>query len=126
MWPLVDFSGSITVLLAIILCSKSLVQTVYSSVDFCGDPPILKSTSYQFDDCDHAANLFALSELGNIYTRIMNPTVAVLEDRVSAIEGGVGALGVASGLAASAYAIQNLCKSGDNFISSTHLIWRNL
>ena len=83
--------------------------------------PIHQTTSYQFDDCDHAANLFALSELGNIYTRIMNPTVAVLEDRVSAIEGGVGALGVASGLAASAYAIQNLCKSGDNFISSTHL-----
>ena len=73
--------------------------------------PIHQTTSYQFDDCDHAANLFALSELGNIYTRIMNPTVAVLEDRVSAIEGGVGALGVASGLAASAYAIQNLCKS---------------
>ena len=83
--------------------------------------PIHQTTSYQFDDCDHAANLFALSELGNIYTRIMNPTVAVLEDRISAIEGGVGALGVASGLAASAYAIQNLCKSGDNFISSTHL-----
>ena len=83
--------------------------------------PIHQTTSYQFDDCDHAANLFALSELGNIYTRIMNPTVAVLEDRVAALEGGVGALGVASGLAASAYAIQNLCKQGDNFISSTHL-----
>ena len=65
----------------------------------------------QFDDCDHAANLFALSELGNIYSRIMNPTCAVLEDRVAALEGGVGALAVASGQAASAYAIQNLAKN---------------
>ena len=70
--------------------------------------PIHQTTSYQFDNTDHAANLFALSELGNIYTRIMNPTVAVLEERVAAIENGVGALGVASGQAATAYAIQNL------------------
>ena len=83
--------------------------------------PIYQTTSYQFKNAETAANLFGLKEFGNIYTRIMNPTVAVLEDRVSAIEGGIGALGVASGLAASAYAIQNLCKSGDNFISSTHL-----
>ena len=53
--------------------------------------PIHQTTSYQFDDCDHAANLFALSELGNIYSRIMNPTLAVLEDRIAALEGGVGA-----------------------------------
>mgnify|MGYP003310502984 FL=1 len=83
--------------------------------------PIHQTTSYQFDDCDHAANLFALSELGNIYSRIMNPTVAVLEDRIAALEGGVGALGVASGQAASAYAIQNICRKGDNFVASSHL-----
>ena len=83
--------------------------------------PIHQTTSYQFDDCDHAANLFALSELGNIYSRIMNPTVAVLEDRIAALEGGVGALGVASGQAASGYAIQNICRKGDNFVASSHL-----
>jgi len=83
--------------------------------------PIHQTTSYQFDDCDHAANLFALSELGNIYSRIMNPTVAVLEDRISALEGGVGALAVASGQAASAVAIQNLASNGDNIVASAHL-----
>ena len=83
--------------------------------------PIHQTTSYQFDDCDHAANLFPLSELGNIYSRIMNPTVAVLEDRIAALEGGVGALGVASGQAASGYAIQNICRKGDNFVASSHL-----
>ena len=72
--------------------------------------PIHQTSSFQFDDCDHAANLFALSELGNIYSRIMNPTCAVLEDRIAALEGGVGALAVASGQAASAYAIQNIAK----------------
>src|SRR5210317_1232144 len=74
--------------------------------------PIHMTTSYQFDNTDHAANLFALSELGNIYSRIMNPTCAVLEDRMAALEGGVGALAVASGQAASAYAIQNIAKNG--------------
>ena len=83
--------------------------------------PIHQTTSYQFDDCDHAANLFALSELGNIYSRIMNPTVAVLEDRIAALEGGVGALAVASGQAASALAIQNLASNGDNIVASSHL-----
>ena len=83
--------------------------------------PIHQTTSFQFDDTDHAANLFGLSELGNIYSRIMNPTCAVLEDRVSAIEGGVAAVAVASGQAAAAYAIQNLCKKGDNFVTSSHL-----
>ena len=83
--------------------------------------PIHQTTSYQFDNTDHAANLFALSELGNIYTRIMNPTVAVLEERAAAIENGIGALGVASGQAATAYAIQNIAKNGDNIVSSTHL-----
>ena len=75
----------------------------------------------QFDDCDHAANVFSLSELGNIYSRIMNPTCAVLEDRIAALEGAVGALAVASGQAASAYAIHNLAKNGDNIVASSHL-----
>ena len=83
--------------------------------------PIHQTTSFQFDDCDHAANLFALSELGNIYSRIMNPTVAVLEDRIAALEGGVGALAVASGQAASTVAIQNLASNGDNIVASSHL-----
>ena len=83
--------------------------------------PIHQTTSYQFDNTEHAANLFALSELGNIYSRIMNPTCAVLEDRVAALEGGVGALAVASGQAASAVAIQNLAANGDNIVASAHL-----
>jgi len=83
--------------------------------------PIYQTTSYQFRDSDHAAKLFALEELGNIYTRIMNPTTDVLEKRVAAMEGGVGALALASGQAASAFAIQNLASAGDNIVSSTHL-----
>ena len=83
--------------------------------------PIHQTTSYQFNDTDHASNLFALSELGNIYSRIMNPTCAVLEERIAALEGGVGALAVASGQAASAYAIQNIAKAGDNIVASSHL-----
>lgn len=84
-------------------------------------PPIFQTTSYQFDSTDHAANLFALSELGNIYTRIGNPTIAILEDRMAAIEGGAAALAVASGQAASAFAVQNLARSGDNIVSGTDL-----
>jgi O-acetylhomoserine (thiol)-lyase len=83
--------------------------------------PIHQTTSYQFNDTEHASNLFALSELGNIYSRIMNPTCAVLEERIAALEGGVGALAVASGQAASAYAIQNIAKAGDNIVTSSHL-----
>jgi len=83
--------------------------------------PIYQTTSYQFDSTDHAANLFALKELGNIYTRIMNPTNAVLEERVTALEGGAAALAVSSGQAASAIAVQNLAKAGDNIVSSTDL-----
>lgn len=83
--------------------------------------PIHQTTSYQFRDADHAASLFALSELGNIYTRIMNPTTDVLEQRIAALEGGVGALAVASGQAASAFAVQNLARAGDNIVSSTAL-----
>lgn len=83
--------------------------------------PIYQTTSYQFRDTDHAAALFSLSEPGNIYTRIMNPTTDVLEKRVAALEGGVAALAVASGQAASALAIQNLARAGDNIVSSTDL-----
>ena len=83
--------------------------------------PIYQTTSYQFRDTEHAANLFALKELGNIYTRIMNPTNDVLEKRIAALEGGVGALALASGQAASAFAIQNVARAGDNVVSSTDL-----
>jgi len=83
--------------------------------------PIYQTTSYQFNSTEHAANLFALKELGNIYTRIMNPTQAVLEERVAALEGGVAALGLASGQAASLIAVQNICHAGDNFICSTDI-----
>ena len=83
--------------------------------------PIYQTTSYQFDNHEHASNLFSLKELGNIYSRIMNPTTAVLEERIAHLEGGLAAVAVSSGQAASSYAIQNLCQSGDNFISSTDL-----
>ncbi len=83
--------------------------------------PIHQTTSYQFHDTGHAANLFALKELGNIYTRLGNPTTAVLEDRIAAIEGGVAALAVASGQAASTYAVLNLARAGDNIVASTDL-----
>jgi O-acetylhomoserine (thiol)-lyase len=83
--------------------------------------PIYQTTSYQFRDTEHAANLFALKELGNIYSRIMNPTNDVLEKRMAALEGGVAALALASGQAASAFAIQNLARAGDNVVSSTDL-----
>ncbi len=83
--------------------------------------PIHQTTSYQFRDTGHAAALFGLQELGNIYTRIMNPTTDVLEQRITELEGGVGALAVASGQAASAFALQNLARAGDNVVSSTAL-----
>ena len=83
--------------------------------------PIYQTTSYQFQSAEHAANLFALKELGNIYTRIMNPTNDVLEKRIAALDGGVGALALASGQAASAFSLQNLAKAGDNVVSSTDL-----
>ena len=83
--------------------------------------PIYQTTSYQFDNTEHASKLFSLQELGNIYTRIMNPTCAVLEERMAKLEGGVAAMAVSSGQAASTFSIQNICHSGDNFISSTDL-----
>ncbi|MBU3888189.1 bifunctional O-acetylhomoserine aminocarboxypropyltransferase/cysteine synthase [Methylosinus sporium] len=84
-------------------------------------PPIYQTTSYQFRDTEHAANLFALKELGNIYTRIGNPTTSVLEERLAALEGGVAALALSSGQAASAFALQNLARAGDNVVASTDL-----
>jgi len=83
--------------------------------------PIYQTTSYQFDSAEHAANLFGLKELGNIYTRIMNPTQDAFEKRVAAIEGGVAALALASGQAASAFSVQNLARVGDNIVTSTDL-----
>jgi O-acetylhomoserine (thiol)-lyase len=83
--------------------------------------PIQMTTAYQFDSTDHAENLFALKELGNIYSRIMNPTNDVLEQRMAALEGGVAALAVASGQAASNFSILNLCTAGDNFVCSTDI-----
>lgn len=83
--------------------------------------PIYQTTSYQFRDTEHASKLFALEELGNIYSRIMNPTCDVLEQRVTALEGGAAALALSSGQSASALAIQNIAHSGDNIVSSTDL-----
>ncbi len=83
--------------------------------------PIHQSTAFQFDSTEHAENLFALKELGNIYSRIMNPTCDVLEQRITALEGGVAALALSSGQAASTYAILNLCRAGDNFVCSTDI-----
>src|SRR5262249_30789531 len=83
--------------------------------------PIVQTTSYQFRDTEHAANLFALKDFGNIYSRIMNPTCDALEQKVAALEGGAAALAASSGQAASAMALQNLCRPGDNIVSSTDL-----
>jgi len=83
--------------------------------------PIYATTSYVFNDAAHAARLFGLQEFGNIYTRIMNPTTAVFEERVAALEGGVGALGLASGQAAETLTILNLAGTGDNIVSSSSL-----
>jgi len=83
--------------------------------------PIYQTTSYQFKDAETAANLFGLKEFGNIYTRIMNPTCNVLEERVAALEGGVAACAVGSGQAATAMCVQNLAQSGDNIVASTDL-----
>ena len=83
--------------------------------------PIYQTTSYVFDNVEHAANLFALKESGNIYTRMMNPTTDVFEKRIAALEGGVGALAVASGSAAITYAILNIAGSGDEIVAASTL-----
>lgn len=83
--------------------------------------PIYQTTSYTFKDSEHGANLFALKEFGNIYTRIMNPTTDVFEKRIAALEGGVAALAVGSGQAAQFLALTNILQSGENFVSTTFL-----
>ncbi|MGP4843397.1 O-acetylhomoserine aminocarboxypropyltransferase/cysteine synthase family protein [Marinobacter sp. 1Y8] len=103
-------------------------ETLALHAGFNGDPtthaattPIYQTTSYTFDDTQHGADLFDLKVPGNIYTRIMNPTNAVLEERMAALEGGVGALAVASGMAAITYALQTICRVGSNIISTSQL-----
>lgn len=83
--------------------------------------PVHRTSSYVFKSIEHAANLFALKELGNIYTRLMNPTQDVLEQRVAALEGGAAALALASGTAAVYYSIINICSAGDEFVSANNL-----
>ena len=83
--------------------------------------PIYQTTSFTFDDTQHGADLFDLKVAGNIYTRIMNPTTDVLEQRIAAMEGGIGALAVASGMSAITYAIQCICQVGDNIVSTSQL-----
>ena len=83
--------------------------------------PIYQTTSYTFDDTQHGADLFDLKVAGNIYTRIMNPTTAVLEQRLAEMEGGVGGLCVASGMAAITYSLQTICQAGDNIVSTSQL-----
>ena len=83
--------------------------------------PIYQTTSYVFNNADHAANLFALAEFGNIYTRIQNPTQDVVEQRVAALEGGTGALLVASGQAAETFAVLNIAEAGDHIVSSSSI-----
>ncbi len=83
--------------------------------------PIYQTTSYTFDDTQHGADLFDLKVVGNIYTRIMNPTTAVLEQRLAEMEGGIGALAVSSGMAAITYAIQAITSAGDNIVSTSQL-----
>lgn len=83
--------------------------------------PIYQTTSYAFDNTQHGADLFDLKVAGNIYTRIMNPTIAVLEQRVAALEGGIGALSVASGMSAITYTVQTLAENGDNIVAASTL-----
>jgi O-acetylhomoserine/O-acetylserine sulfhydrylase len=83
--------------------------------------PIYQTTSYVFNDADHAGRLFGLQEFGNIYSRIMNPTVAVFEERIAALEGGVAALGVSSGQAAQFIALSTIAQTGENIVSSSLL-----
>src|SRR6478735_6501189 len=80
--------------------------------------PLYQSTSFVFKSTEHAANLFALKEFGNIYTRLMNPTTDVFEQRVAALEGGIAALATSSGQAAQFIALNNILQAGDNFVTS--------
>ncbi len=89
-----------------------------------GEPrvfPIIQSTTYKYEDPDYLADLFDLKQEGHMYSRISNPTVAALEEKVSILEGGVGALAVASGQSATLIAILNICKSGDHILASSNI-----
>ena len=104
------------------------IETLAIHAGFSGDPttraattPIYQTTSFTFDDTQHGADLFDLKVQGNIYTRIMNPTNAVLEERIAQLEGGVGALAVASGMAAITYALQTICRAGNNIVSTSQV-----
>ncbi|NNE23644.1 MAG: bifunctional O-acetylhomoserine aminocarboxypropyltransferase/cysteine synthase [Rhizobiales bacterium] len=110
------------------MTSSNNPETVALHAAYRADPatgavavPIYQTTSYQFESTETACKLFALEELGNIYTRVMNPTTDVLEQRMAALEDGAAALATSSGQAASALAIQNIARSGDNIVSSTDL-----
>ena len=83
--------------------------------------PIYQTTSFQFKDTTHAANLFGLKEFGNIYTRIMNPTTDVFEKRIAALEGGVAALATSSGMSAQFLALNNILNAGENFVTTSFL-----
>src|SRR6266446_4317222 len=83
--------------------------------------PIYQTTSYGFNNSEHAAKLFGLKEFGNIYTRIMNPTTDVFEQRIAALEGGVAALATSSGQASQFLALNNILQAGDNFVSTSYL-----
>jgi O-acetylhomoserine (thiol)-lyase len=104
------------------------IETLAIHAGFAPDPttksvatPIYQTTSYAFDDTQHGADLFDLKVAGNIYTRIMNPTSDVLEKRVAAMEGGVGALALASGMAAVTYSLLTICEAGDNVVTTSTL-----
>src|SRR5450759_2236483 len=108
--------------------SKQNVETIALHAGQVPDPttgsravPIYQTTSYVFKNTEHAADLFALKEFGNIYTRIMNPTTDVLEKRLAALDGGTGGLAVASGQAATTLAILNITKAGQNIVSTSYL-----
>ena len=108
--------------------SKLKSETLALHAGYQSDPttrsaavPIYQTTSYTFDDTQHGADLFDLKVAGNIYTRITNPTSGILEQRIAAMEGGVGALAVASGMVAITYAIQTIAEAGDNIVSSARL-----
>ena len=103
-------------------------ETIALHAGYDGDPathaattPIYQTTSYTFDNTQHGADLFNLAVPGNIYSRIMNPTNAVLEQRLAELEGGVGALAVASGMAAIRYAIEAIAEVGSNIVSTSQL-----
>ena len=88
--------------------------------------PVYRTSSYVFKSTEHAANLFGLKELGNIYTRLMNPTHDILEKRIAALEGGAAALALSSGTSAVYYSIINICSAGEEIVSGSNLCLLNL